>query len=243
MPRGRPRKDQTPEAPQENQSPRDQVPVETETQESTIHEGIYQDEQQTAPETGAPLERMSFKAREYLGQFGYDGLIPEDSLLAAIKNGISDFFGNDPDVVLTIRQELEQAATPAELRNPIPLDVRITSLEMDGSTRAFASADYGDLTINRIRVKQDESGTLSVSMPRFRQSNGWKDTCRFNTIEARNRISGAVLDAYERQMAQTQGQAHSQFDAEAPEQFMDQSESQESEGQEQEGPVMGMSQL
>lgn len=144
----------------------------------------------------------------------------------------------------------EAASQEYSLRNeqqsPVPMNVRITSLEMDGATRAFASADYGDLTINRIRVKQDEYGTLSVSMPRFRQASGWKDTCTFNTVEARNRLTGAVLDAYDRQMAQIKEQAGPEMDESDLEQDigqdMDQDETQDFAGQESGGPVMGMSQ-
>ena len=182
MPRGRPRKDQAPEAPQEGQPLRDQAPPAE--QESADYE-THAD--------GAP----------------------------------------------TAMREQEQVPAPDEQQNPIPLNVRITSLEMDGSTRAFASADYGDLTINRIRVKQDEYGTLSAQMPRYRQSTGWKDTCTFNTVEARNRLTGSVLDAYEQQLAQIQGQG--QTEAEGQEQYDGQDyEGQEQGEQEQGGPVMGM---
>ena len=137
--------------------------------------------------------------------------------------------------------EHEQVPAPDEQQNPVPLNVRITSLEMDGSTRAFASADYGDLTVNRLRVKQDDYGTLSVSMPRYRQSNGWKDTCAFNTVESRNRLTGAVLDAYDRQLAQIQGQAQTESDAQEQNQGDVMDEGPEMDGQEQDGPTMNMS--
>lgn len=101
-------------------------------------------------------------------------------------------------------QGQEQTESPMEPE--IPLSVRINSLEMDGDTRAFATAEYGDLTIRRIRVKEDNYGTLSVNMPKYRKPSGWEETCRFNTPEARNRLTGAVLDAYQQQMTQEKGQ-------------------------------------
>jgi DNA-binding cell septation regulator SpoVG len=107
---------------------------------------------------------------------------------------------------------------------------------MDGQTRAYAAADYGDLTIRRIRVKEDDYGTLSVSMPKFRQTSGWKETCSFGTVEARNRLTGAVLNAYEQQMAQIQGQGQTEAESQ------DQSDEPDFDDQEQGGPVMGMSQ-
>jgi DNA-binding cell septation regulator SpoVG len=179
---------------------------------------------------------------------------PSDTLPGYIAENLRDDFlafmrnfgiGGDRSeevcaAVMTLAEQVSAGQTAAEgyteqdqnespLEPPIPLSVRITSLEMDGGTRAFAVAEYGDLTVSRIRVKEDDYGTLSVSMPKFRQTGGgWKETCRFNTVEARNRLTGAVLDAYEQQMAQLQGQ--------------EQGDSPEQEEQEQDGPVMGMSQ-
>ena len=144
----------------------------------------------------------------------------------------------------SVPTEHEQVPAPDEQQNPIPLNVRITSLEMDGSTRAFASADYGDLTINRLRVKQDEYGTLSVSMPRFRQAEGWKDTCAFNTVESRNRLTGEVLDAYDRQLAQIHGQGQGQEQTESDDQEQAQGaemdDAPDMDGQEQDGSGMSM---
>jgi DNA-binding cell septation regulator SpoVG len=138
-------------------------------------------------------------------------------------------------------RETAVAEAPAgqqdEQRNPIPLQVRITSLEMDGSTRAFAAAEYGDLTISRIRVKQDESGALAVAMPRYRQGPGWKETCHFKTAAARTRLTGAVLDAYARQIALLQGQT----EAGAREQYAGPEECPELESPEQSPPGLCLS--
>jgi DNA-binding cell septation regulator SpoVG len=89
----------------------------------------------------------------------------------------------------------------------IPLTARISSLEMEGATRAFAVAEYGDLTIRRIRVKEDDHGGLSVVMPKFREVGGFTDTCRFNSAQSRNRLGALVLDAYQQALRQLQNQS------------------------------------
>ena len=133
-------------------------------------------------------------------------------------------------------QEQEQALPHGEHSDVIPLNAKITSLEMDGNTRAFATVNYGDLTIHRIRVKEDEFGSLSVAMPKFRQPGGWSATCSFNTTESRNRLTNAVLDAYDQQIMQMQEQPI--YDHYAPEQ----AECPGFDSQDSSGMVMNMSQ-
>ena len=228
MPRGRPRKDQEQgretapaagqETPREDQTLRDQ-------------EGAFDQDQGQEP-----LDRT---VAEYFEYFQLD-IQPQE----LVDDFIAKLIQQDQEQAGThapnLPQEQTQVPAPDEQQNPVPLNVRITSLEMDGSTRAFAAADYGDLTVNRLRVKQDEYGTLSVSMPRYRQSNGWKDTCAFNTVESRNRLTGAVLDAYDRQLAQIQGQGQTESDAQGQTQGDVMDEGPDMDGQEQEGPSMSM---
>jgi DNA-binding cell septation regulator SpoVG len=133
-------------------------------------------------------------------------------------------------------QEQEQTLPHGEHSDVIPLNAKITSLEMDGNTRAFATVNYGDLTIHRIRVKEDEFGSLSVAMPKFRQPGGWEETCSFNTTESRNRLTNAVLDAYDQQIMQMQEQPI--YDRYAPEQ----AECPGFDSQDSGGMVMSMSQ-
>jgi DNA-binding cell septation regulator SpoVG len=196
---------------------------------------------------GYMAENLREDIRTFMQNFGINGHSPE-SVCAAIT-----------EFAIRIREEQavtgiqaghgEQIPAPDEQRNPIPLNVRIASLEMDGDTRAFAAAEYGDLTVNRIRVKQDEYGALSAAMPKFRQTGGWKEICSFNSVESRNRLTGAVLDAYGQTLAQLQGQArtsvgaHEQNAGEAQEAESDQEQSELRDFEEQEsgGPIMGMS--
>ena|GEM_PF-1192717 len=216
---------------------------------STVDQAVTDEpRQQESPETllGYMAENFREDIRSFMQNFGIDGHPPE-SVFDAIK-GIADQIHGEHSAAETHAGQQEQvpapdqqqAETPAEA--PIPLGVRINSLEMDGDTRAFAAAEYGDLTINRIRVKQDEYGTLSVAMPKFRQTGGWKETCSFNTVEARNRLTGAVLDSYEQTLAQLQGQTQTAAGAQEPEQVDGPEEGPEFEEPGQSGPVMGMSQ-
>lgn len=167
---------------------------------------------------GYMAENVRLDIRAFMRDFGINGHPPEsvyDSIM-----GIADQVRGEQTVsdAPADRQEQvpapdqHQAENPAE--TPVPLNVRINSLVLDGDTRAFATAEYGDLTISRIRVKQDSYGTLSVNMPKYRDAGGWKETCRFNSVESRNRLTGEVLDAYQQQLAQLQGQG--QGIAEAP---------------------------
>jgi len=208
---------------------------------STVEQAVTDEpRQQESPETllGYMAENFREDIRSFMQNFGINGHPPE-SVFDAIK-GIADQIHGEQSAAETHAGQQEQvpapdqqqAETPAEA--PIPLNVRINSLEMDGDTRAFATAEYGDLTIRRIRVKQDDYGALSVAMPKFRQATGWSETCRFNTVDARNRLTGAVLDAYGQMQAQIQGQGQEQVDG--PE------EGPGFEEHEQGGPVMGMSQ-
>jgi hypothetical protein len=170
--------------------------------------------QETNQEQSGPV-RPSMTVTQYMEYFQLDRFPRE--MVEDFKQQISD------NALRRQAARLQrQSAEPAEA--PVPLRVRITSLEMDGSTRAFAAAEYGDLSINRIRVKEDEYGTLSVTMPKYRKAGGWDETCRFRTADAKNRLSGAVLDAYDQALAHLQGQRQDQ--GEAPDQG---------------GPVMSMS--
>jgi len=221
---------------QETPGPEQTAAAETPAQE----EPALQDQQTPAgPELNEePLtlaEYLIDSVREFMRDFGINGHSPE-SVYAAIM-GKADQFRADQPVQSEQQERSESPMEPA-----IPLGVRINSLEMDGDTRAFAAAEYGDLTINRIRVKQDEYGTLSVAMPKFRQTGGWKETCSFNTVEARNRLTGAVLDSYEQTLAQLQGQTQTAADAQELEQVDGPEEGPEFEEPGQSGPVMGMSQ-
>ncbi|MDL2293782.1 SpoVG family protein [Ruminococcaceae bacterium OttesenSCG-928-D13] len=112
--------------------------------------------------------------------------------------------------IVDYEAETEIAERTQNRQPEVPLSVRISSLEMDGDTRAFAIAEYGDLTINRVRVKEDGYGTLSVNMPKYRSPEGWRDTCRFTTTEARNRLTSTVLDAYQQKLTQLQGVSQEQ---------------------------------
>ena len=269
MPRGRPRTNPTPESNPEEQVLQGQASgdvLQTAGAEQPVaglesQESDAQDmagtpaAPQTGPELSGPPETLlSYVAenirtdiREFMQMFGINGHPPE-SVYESVM-GIAGKVHAEQSAAVTHAGEQElvpapdqqQAEAPAE--TPVPLNVRINSLEMDGGTRAFATAEYGDLTIRRIRVKEDGYGALSVSMPKFRQPGGWEETCRFGTVESRNRLSSAVLDAYQQKLAQLQGLAQSQEQDGAmdPDQDPEFEEEQDFDGQDQDVPVMGMS--
>lgn len=106
--------------------------------------------------------------------------------------------------------ELMPAMQEACAAPQMALSVRINSLELDGDTRAFATAEYGDLTIRRIRVKDDGWGGLFVAMPKFRQTTGYTETCFFSTPESKERFQNAVLDVYHQTLEQMRTQSPEQ---------------------------------
>jgi DNA-binding cell septation regulator SpoVG len=215
MPRGRPSSTPAPEVPREEER---QVPV-TEQGTAAVSEPAP-DVQESAPaetvleetqEEAAPAMNVA----QYMEYFQLD-CFPQEMVDDFVRQVVEDAY---PQIT-------EQRRNESPLEPTIPLTVQIKSLELEGDTRAFATAQYGDLTIDRIRIKEDEYGSLSVSMSKVKADGVWRETCRFNTAESRNRLTGAVLEAYEQTLSQMQRQG------EAPEQ----------DEQEQGGPVMGMAQ-
>lgn len=207
------------------QAPNEQAPAAKPEQAASAVEQTVSDEthQETVSAPAGPelneepvtlagymAENVRLDIREFMRDFGINGHPPEsvyDSIMGIAdrfrgEQAISDAPADQQEQVPAPDQQ--QAENPAEA--PVPLNVRINSLVLDGDTRALATAEYGDLTISRIRVKQDSYGTLSVNMPKYRDAGGWKETCRFDSVESRNRLTGEVLDAYQNQLAQLQGQ-------------------------------------
>jgi DNA-binding cell septation regulator SpoVG len=135
-------------------------------------------------------------------------------------------------------QVIEAASSERPFLADIPMTARISSLEMEGATRAFAVAEYGDLTIRRIRVKEDAYGGLSATMPKFREAGGFTDTCHFNTAESRNRLGALVLDAYHQALRQIQDQTVPRQEQTEPEISAPEMDAPEQEP----GPEMGMRQ-
>ena len=259
MPRGRPRKKTVSEIVPEEQALH---PAEQEADSHDIAEEAASPqvgpELHDQPETlmGYMAENVRLDIREFMQNFGINGYSPEavrDSIMGVadrIQGGQSAAEAHAGEQEQVPAPDQQQAESPVEA--PVPLNVHINSLEMDGNTRAFATAEYGDLTIRRLRVKEDGYGALSVAMPKFREPGGWTETCRFGTVEARNRLTAAVLEAYQQQLAQLQGLEQSQeqscADIPALDEALESEQAQEPEEtqdfdelEQEEGPVMGMS--
>jgi len=244
MPRGKTKKTPEQENQQESQTPQEMTPPAEPAQETGSME------QAETPEEQAPAEQNQENPSAAGPESGEHDQPEENAANSQEREipGMSvaqyiEYFQLDihpQEMVDDFIAKLTHTEMAPQQQAPIPLDVKITSLEMDGSTLAFARARYGDLSIDRIRVKQDEYGALSVAMPKFRHPDGWRKTCKFGTMEAENRMTEAVLGAYEQQLAQMQGQG--QMESDTPEQEQaEPEENQDFDDQEQDGSGMGMS--
>jgi len=142
----------------------------------------------------APIGEQTASGPEESVQLGEEQAAPEQSPQPQAEQDMEE---SAP----AMQERQEPAAAPQ-----IPLSVKISSLELDGNTRAFATAEYGDLTIRRVRVKEDGQGRLFVAMPKFRQTTGYTETCFFNSPDAVARFQSAVLDTYQQTLEQMRGQ-------------------------------------
>ena len=114
-----------------------------------------------------------------------------------------------------------QETTQSSTEQPIPMkvDVKIGSIRMDGSVRAYASINLNDcFAIRNVKVMDSTKG-LFVAMPSYKAGNGeYKDICFPVTKEFREQLDTAVLDAYNQALVQTQSQAAPKQAPEVPKQ-------------------------
>ena len=185
----------TPENTQDEQALREPVPMVENTpavQEEPSQAQEQRQEDQPVMEP-APTGEQTASGPEESAQLREEQAAPEQSPQPQAQD-----MGESAPATL---ERQEPAAAPQ-----IPLSVKISSLELDGNTRAFATAEYGDLTIRRARVKEDGQGRLFVAMPKFRQTTGYTETCFFNSPDAVARFQSAVLDTYQQTLEQMRGQ-------------------------------------
>jgi len=173
-------------------------PAPTEEQVLSNPEESMQLQEEQAASAESPQFREEQAAPEESPQLREEQAAPEQSPQPQAEQDMEE---SAP----AMQERQEPAAAPQ-----IPLSVKISSLELDGNTRAFATAEYGDLTIRRVRVKEDEMGRLFVAMPKFRQATGYTETCFFNSPDAVARFQSAVLDTYQQTLEQMRGQTQEQ---------------------------------
>ena len=186
----------TPENTQDEQALREPIPMAENTpamQEEPSQAQEQRQEDQPVMEP-APTGEQTASGPEESAQLREEQAAPEQSPQLQAEQDMEE---SAPAML----ERQEPAAAPQ-----IPLSVKISSLELDGNTRAFATAEYGDLTIRRVRVKEDGQGRLFVAMPKFRQTTGYTETCFFNSPDAVARFQSAVLDTYQQTLEQMRGQ-------------------------------------
>lgn len=80
-------------------------------------------------------------------------------------------------------------------------DVRIYKLKIVGPQKAFATVTLdGEFAVHGIKVMERDDGTLWVSFPARKDVSGeFRDIFHPVTKEAREKISTAILEAYEKE--------------------------------------------
>lgn len=116
-----------------------------------------------------------------------------------------------------MKQDNPQASQRAAL--PMELDVKIHALRTDGKVLANASVTLnGCFAVRGVKIMDGPKGPF-VSMPSYKSSGGeYRDICFPCTKDFHQQFHQAVLDAYQQQLAQFQGQ--NQADPWSPEMGM-----------------------
>ena len=92
------------------------------------------------------------------------------------------------------------APTPAQEPQPMDIEVKIHSISTSGSTLAKASVTLGGcFAVRGIKIMNSEKGPF-VSMPGYRSSSGYRDTCFPCTPEFHKRFQQTVLNAYRQEL-------------------------------------------
>lgn len=101
------------------------------------------------------------------------------------------------------------ASAPQREIFPMHVDVKIRTFYTSGPVLTNASVDLnGCFVIRGIKV-MDSSGGPFISMPSYKDRNGYKDICFPCTKEFRQQFHQAVLDAYQQSLTQLPQQRQS----------------------------------
>lgn len=101
------------------------------------------------------------------------------------------------------------ASAPQREIFPMHVDVKIRTLHTSGPVLANASVDLnGCFVIRGIKV-MDSSGGPFISMPSYKDRNGYKDICFPCTKEFHQQFHQAVLDSYQQSLVQLPHQRQS----------------------------------
>lgn len=93
-------------------------------------------------------------------------------------------------------------STPTQEALPMEMDVRIHSLRTDGSVLANASVTLnGCFAVRGVKVMNGSNGPF-VSMPSYKDRDGYKDICFPCTKEFRQQFQQTVLGTYQQALTQ-----------------------------------------
>jgi DNA-binding cell septation regulator SpoVG len=83
---------------------------------------------------------------------------------------------------------------------PAPIEViKVKPLENGGNLRAFASVRIGAVVIHSVRIIQQPGQKAWCSMPQSKSGDKWYALVEITSKELKDRVSAAVLDAWEQQ--------------------------------------------
>ena len=114
----------------------------------------------------------------------------------------------------------ESVQTAAEQPLPMKLDVKISSIRLEGNIRAYASINLNDcFAIRNVKVVDSSKG-MFIAMPSYKAATGeYKDICFPVTKKFREELNNAVIVAYHQALTQSQQQGVTPAPSEqAPEQ-------------------------
>lgn len=95
-----------------------------------------------------------------------------------------------------------QNTAPVQEQLPTSVAVKIHSVHTSGPLLANASISLnGCFAVRGVKVVQGEHGPF-VSMPSYKVGGEYKDVCYPFTKEFREQIDGAVMGAYQQELAQ-----------------------------------------
>lgn len=84
----------------------------------------------------------------------------------------------------------------------------VNLMNKPGNLKGFANVTIGDeFVVKGLRIIEGEKG-LFVSMPSRKVGEDYDDICYPITAEAREKLTGAVMKAYEYKLSQQEGQTN-----------------------------------
>lgn len=178
--------------PRRNQNTESQNPVEDREQQVAATDAANETvTENTTPTETAPENEVSTALEEGAASHALPEC-QEETAAASVSEGEAPVPVSEEGVST---EEVQASPLPA-------LEIRIHEQYSQDDIRATAEVKIGDLcTIRNVKVKEGDYG-LEVVMPRTKmpESGRFKDSCYFDSIEAREQFDSAVLNAFQQVM-------------------------------------------